>query len=158
MLSVDYNKNEPYILIADDDDDDSLFMTAAFKEVGLLGSIKRVTDGADLLTQLKDTVHKKEHLPSIIILDLNMPHMNGKDTLRAIKKDFELMHIPVIIYSTSSTKSDMLECYAAGCNGYIVKPNDYHEIERIAERIRLFFLDVTGNNSEDFSGMFSLNA
>jgi len=149
MISVDYNKNEPYILMADDDDDDSLFITAAFKEVGLMGAIKRVNNGEELIVQLKELIEKKESLPSLILLDLNMPKKNGKEALKIIKGDIRFKQIPVIVYSTSSTKSDIMESYSLGCNGFIVKPNDYHEIEKIAQKIKLFFTEITLANPEN---------
>ncbi len=151
MISVNYNQNEPYILMADDDEDDTLFMIAAFKAVGLIGATKRVNNGVELIVLLKDIISHNLILPALIILDLNMPQKNGKDVLKIIKSNNGLKQIPIIIYSTSDTKSDILESYKLGCNGYIVKPSNYSEIEVIAGKIKKFFIDTTSNTAENLS-------
>lgn len=157
MLDVNYNQNEPYILMADDDEDDSLFMIAAFKAVGLIGATRRVNNGVELIVSLKDIIHANTHLPALIILDLNMPQKDGKDVLKIIKSDKRLREIPIIIYSTSDAKSDILESYRLGCNGYIVKPSSYKEIEYIAEKIKAFFIDTTRDPGTEFTKQFTLD-
>jgi CheY-like chemotaxis protein len=157
MLDVNYNQNEPYILMADDDEDDSLFMIAAFKAVGLIGATKRVNNGVELIISLKELIDNHSILPALIILDLNMPQKDGKDVLKIIKSDKRLQQIPIIIYSTSATRSDILESYRLGCNGYIVKPNSYTEIEHIAEKIKKFFIDTTNDPETAASKTFTLD-
>lgn len=157
MLDVHYNQNEPYILMADDDLDDSLFMVAAFKAVGLTGATKRVNNGVELIVFLKELIHHHSTLPALIILDLNMPQKDGKDVLKIMKSDPRLRQIPVIIYSTSSTRGDILESYRLGCNGYIVKPTTYREIEQIAEKIKRFFMDTTSDPGTESARRFTLD-
>lgn len=157
MPEVAYNQNEPYILMADDDEDDSLFMIAAFKAVGLMGATRRVNNGVEIILNLKQIIHSGSQLPALIILDLNMPQKDGKDVLKIIRSDKRLKEIPIIIYSTSNTHSDILESYRLGCNGYIVKPNSYREIERIAEKIKAFFIDTTRESNESPTGKFTLD-
>lgn len=157
MLDVNYNQNEPYILMGDDDIDDSLFMVAAFKAVGLTGAIRRVNNGVELIVFLKELIHKHSSLPALIILDLNMPQKDGKDVLKIIKSDHRLAQIPIIIYSTSSTRRDILESYRLGCNGYIVKPNTYTEIEHIAEKIKRFFMHTMRDPGAQSERRFTLD-
>ncbi len=157
MLDVNYNQNEPYILMADDDEDDSLFMIAAFKAVGLMGATRRVNNGIELIVALKEIIHASSRLPALIILDLNMPQKSGKDVLKIIKSDQRLREIPIIIYSTSGARSDIMESYRLGCNGYIIKPNSYAEIERIAEKIKAFFIDATREPGSEFAKQFTLD-
>lgn len=155
MVSVNYNQNEPYILMADDDEDDSLFMIAAFKAVGLIGATKRVNNGVELIVMLKELIHQDLNLPALIILDLNMPQKNGKDVLKIIKSDKRLLKIPIVIYSTSSSKLDILESYRLGCNGYIVKPSNYNDIEKIAKEIKHFFIDTINDPDNESSETFT---
>lgn len=157
MVSVNYNQNEPYILMADDDEDDSLFMIAAFKAVGLIGATKRVNNGIELIVMLKELIHEQLNLPALIILDLNMPQKDGKDVLKIIKSDKRLLKIPIVIYSTSNSKSDILESYRLGCNGYIVKPSNYNDIEKIAEKIKRFFIDTINDPDNESSKTFTLD-
>ena len=69
----------------------------------------------------------KENLPDIILLDLNMPKINGIEFLSILKNDPELRHIPTIILTTSDNRKDILECYRIGISGYILKPLKYEE-------------------------------
>lgn len=143
--------------MADDDEDDSLFMIAAFKAVGLMGATRRVNNGIELIVALKEIIHASSRLPALIILDLNMPQKSGKDVLKIIKSDQRLREIPIIIYSTSGARSDIMESYRLGCNGYIIKPNSYAEIERIAEKIKAFFIDATREPGSEFAKQFTLD-
>ena len=70
-------------------------------------------------------LQKKEELPHIILLDLNMPKMNGIEFLLSIKKSDHLKHIPTIILTTSNNPKDLLECYKIGIAGYVLKPLKY---------------------------------
>jgi two-component system, response regulator len=157
MSEIAYNQNEPYILMADDDEDDSLFMAAAFRDVGLMGAIKRVNNGVELVIMLKELIRDEQPLPALIILDLNMPRKNGKDVLKIIKSDERLTQIPTIIYSTSASRNEILESYRLGCNGYIVKPNNYNDIEKIAEKIKAFFIDTLRETGRTGSRSFTLD-
>ncbi|MES2133397.1 MAG: response regulator [Bacteroidota bacterium] len=143
--------------MADDDEDDSLFMIAAFKAVGLIGATKRVNNGIELIVMLKELIHEHSTLPALIIMDLNMPQKDGKDVLKIVKSDKRLQQIPIVMYSTSSSKSDILESYRLGCNGYIVKPNSYNDIEKIAEKIKRFFIDTINDPGSESSKTFTLD-
>ena len=92
------------------------------------------------LLKLKHTIHEakngeealkfleiRANIPDIILLDLNMPKINGIEFLRIIKANDELKHIPTIILTTSSNQKDLLECYRTGMSGYILKPLKYEE-------------------------------
>lgn len=157
MLAVNYNQNEPYILMADDDEDDSLFMIAALKAVGLMGATRRVNNGVELIVKLKELIQSGERLPALVILDLNMPQKDGKDVLKIIRSDQRLKEIPIIIYSTSGERNEILESYRLGCNGYIVKPNSYAEIEQVAEKIKTFFIETTQDPGDAASRRFTLD-
>ncbi len=157
MIPVTYNANEPYILMADDDEDDTLFMSAALKAVGLIGAVHKVNNGAELIIYLKDLIQNNFKLPALIILDLNMPQKNGKDVLKIVKSDERLKHIPIVVYTTSNLQPDMLESYRLGCNGYIIKPNNYSEIETIAAEIKKYFIDTTSRKGQKGGMTFTLN-
>lgn len=92
------------------------------------------------LLKLKHTIHEakngeealkfleiRANIPDIILLDLNMPKINGIEFLRIIKANDELKHIPTIILTTSSNQKDLLECYRTGMSGYILKPLKYED-------------------------------
>lgn len=123
--------NSIKILLADDDKEDQLILTDSFNEIGQADSIQFVDDGELLLEYLKD--RNKEQLPSLIVLDLNMPRMSGTETLAALKAHEEYRHIPVIIYSTSVNDHEMNKCLETGAVAYITKPVKYEDSIKTAQ-------------------------
>ncbi len=118
-----------FILYADDDNDDLLFVKEAFEEQSLNVDLVTAKDGVETLTYLKKSI-SCNNIPCLIILDINMPRMDGKQTLLKLKEMEELKHVPVILFSTSSQKTDkdFAQKHEAG---FITKPIDYSQMGRI---------------------------
>jgi two-component system, response regulator len=135
------NKNEKRLLfIVDDDQDDQLLAQETFKELGLKDiDIKFMGDGQQLVDYLRreGAYSGKENLPvpSLILLDLNMPLMDGRQVLLELKADRELRNIPVVILTTSLSNDDFQHCTAIGANGFYNKPNSYNDMIRIFKEI-----------------------
>jgi chemotaxis family two-component system response regulator Rcp1 len=129
----------PRLLMADDDADDLELMESAFREIGYNSPIKTFTDGISMLDYLLSEDGKSA---TLILLDLNMPKQDGKTILQKIKHHPELAHISVIVYSTSNAQQDILEAYQLGCSAYVVKPNCYTEIKKIAAGIKKLWFDA----------------
>lgn len=113
-------KSKPlYIIIAEDDADDRLLLQDALVENGLT-DIKTsfAEDGDELLSMLNGN----NVLPDLIMLDLNMPRKDGRQSLREIKSDDQLRHIPIIIFTTSNSEEDIKYTYKEGGNTFITKP------------------------------------
>lgn len=127
------------LLIADDDTDDLELMEHAFREVGFESPIKSFTDGTAVLDYL---LKRNEYSAAVVLLDLNMPRQNGKEILNKIRHRPELANVSVIVYSTSNAREDILEAYKLGCNAYVVKPNCYNEITKIAKGIKKLWFDA----------------
>ncbi len=114
-----------YLLVADDDIDDQELIKDALSDNNLdLQKVKWVNDGEELMILLNKTTQ----LPSLILLDLNMPRKDGRKVLSEIKNSITLKHIPVVIFSTSESLEDIRDCYELGSNTYITKPNTYQEL------------------------------
>lgn len=114
------------MVIADDDADDRLLIEDAFQECHLSNQRDYVEDGAELLHYLR-AEDKWSHrnaadLPSIILLDLNMPRMDGRTALAHLKADPVLRRIPVIVLTTSKAEEDIARTYDLGVNSFITKP------------------------------------
>jgi len=107
------------ILYADDDSDDRFFMNECILSNGVNANMVYVSNGREAISYIE---HTPGPLPSLVILDLNMPKMNGKETLRYLKKHPRYQSIPVIILSTSENKEEMEACRAQGALSYFVKP------------------------------------
>ncbi len=93
--------------------------------------IHEVKNGEDALEFLKD----RSKIPDIILLDLNMPKINGIEFLKIIKANDDLKHIPTIILTTSSNQKDILECYNTGMSGYVLKPLKYEDYVKKIETV-----------------------
>ena len=117
------------ILLADDDPDDRDLFTEAITEHN--ADVNTVWNGA----QLMKVLDSNESLPDFIFLDLNMPEKGGKECLLEIRKHAKLKEIPVIIYSTSSSKKDIDDTYELGANLYITKPNSFTELRKAVRKI-----------------------
>jgi CheY-like chemotaxis protein len=118
------NKNK-IVLIIDDDDDDRALFSDALKEIN--NSIKYLSakSGMEGLALLKN---EKIMLPDLIFLDLNMPTLNGKQCLTEIKKDPKLIHIPVVVYSTTKRLEDIEEVKKLGAVYFLTKPVLFKDI------------------------------
>ncbi len=111
------------ILLIEDDAIEVMKFNRVVKTLELNHKIIEANDGEQALTILKD----KEIIPDIILLDLNMPKLNGIEFLTILKNDEILKYIPAIILTTSSNHKDMLECYKIGIAGYVLKPLKYED-------------------------------
>jgi CheY-like chemotaxis protein len=136
----------PLILIADDDEDDRMFTKEAFDENFKEKEIRFVTDGIDLLDYLrrlnKYSDPNSSPRPSIILLDLNMPKMDGREALREIKSDPKLRMIPVVILTTSKAEQDVLKTYDMGVNCFITKPVSFTAFVEVTRTIGHYWFDI----------------
>lgn len=112
------------IVVVDDSQEDQLLMKAAMRDAKIPNPISFVKDGQELLDRLRGG---QEAEPGVILLDLNMPRLGGKDTLRALRADPQWGHLIVLIVSTSAFEEEVRECYRLGANAVLVKPFDYEE-------------------------------
>lgn len=120
------------ILLADDDKEDQLILSDAFQQIGITNVVHFEDNGEGALTHLEES-YQENLLPQLIILDLNMPRMNGTQTLRLLKEDPRFSHIPIIIYSTSLNNIERDECIRLGAHSYIIKPLTFSEYIKSAE-------------------------
>lgn len=112
------------ILYADDDIDDCELVVEALGKIDPEIECQMVNDGQQALNSLTDGAT----LPDYIFLDVNMPVMDGKNCLIALKKDDRLKEIPVVIYSTSQNEDEIEELYAMGAHEYLKKPNSFKDL------------------------------
>ena len=116
-------KNKP-ILLVEDDMIDAMTVKRALRELNVINPVLSVENGEEALEYLRD---EKNEFPGIILLDLNMPRMNGIEFLKIAKNDDNLKHIPVIVLTTSLEEMDRVDTFNLGVAGYMVKPVDYKQ-------------------------------
>ena len=107
------------VIVLEDSDEDFETLKEAVAEPRRLRQVRRAVDGEECL-QLID-----EERPALVLLDLNTPGMDGRDTLLALRADERLQCMPIVVLSTSSNPRDIAQCYARGANAYHVKPVRY---------------------------------
>ncbi len=124
-------KNNLRILLIEDDAIEVMKLKRTIGSLNQNHEIIEANNGEEALQYLE----KKENLPNIILLDLNMPKINGIEFLSILKKDADLSYIPTIILSTSNNKNDLIECYTKGVSGYILKPLKYEDYVSKIEKL-----------------------
>ena len=123
------------VLLIEDDAIEVMKLKRTISSLKLGHAIIEANNGLEALEILQG----KKGLPDIILLDLNMPKVNGIEFLNILKKDSALQHIPTIILTTSNNNKDMLECYKIGIAGYVLKPLKYADYTRKIERVLAYW-------------------
>lgn len=124
------------LLITDDDADDRMLIKDALNDNNWEGNHYYFNNGEELMTYLKNRIIDQ---PSLIFLDLNMPKKNGWETLKEIKSSDNLKHIPVLIFTTSSAKEDVIESYNFGSNTFFTKPSLYNDLVETIGKIKNYW-------------------
>jgi CheY-like chemotaxis protein len=134
------------ILVAEDSIADFTALRRAFGKHGVPNPLVHCADGEQALDYLYghgQGLHQAIALPALVLLDLNMPGLNGRDVLEVLKGDPVLQVIPVIIFTGSDKEHDLAECYRLGANSYLVKPPTYGELEQKVGVLARYWLQAT---------------
>jgi CheY-like chemotaxis protein len=129
-------KNSKPVLLVEDDSVDAMTIKRAMKDLNLRNPVIHTLNGEEALGYLRDKENKK---PSIILLDLNMPRMNGIEFLQVVKIDDRLKKIPIVVLTTSQEERDKVESFRLGVAGYILKSIDYTKFVEIVRIINTYW-------------------
>lgn len=127
------------ILLVEDDDSDAMLIDEALAVRGGARRLTRVTDGVDALELLRGPTGYR---PDLIILDLNMPRMNGNELLAILKQDPEFRAIPIVILTTSQLPGSVIDAYRNHTNAYVAKPVSLDAFIEAVRSVDSFFLDT----------------
>ena len=131
------------ILLVEDNPGDVRLTQEALREAKVLNTLHLAVDGADALDFLRRAPpHTHAPRPDLILLDLNLPRMDGRELLAVIKSDPDLKRIPVVVLTTSASERDILHSYNLHANCYITKPVDLQQFYTVIHSIELFWLSV----------------
>ena len=135
--------SEIHILLVEDNEGDVVLTLEALKEAKLKNKISVVRDGEQALAFLyKEGIYAHEDIPQLVLLDINLPKIDGKEVLGRIKSDPDLKKIPVVILTTSSSEKDILEAYNNYANCYITKPVDLDKFIDVIHTVEDFWISI----------------
>lgn len=145
-MDTSQNQKKVLILVADDDEDDQLFTREAFEDSNLPIELRFVNDGVELLDYLRRQNNyentAENPMPALILLDLNMPRMDGREALKEIKSDTALKSIPIIALTTSKTEQEILKSYELGINSFVTKPVTLAAFVEMAKLLGHYWIDL----------------
>lgn len=130
------------ILMAEDDEDDRMLAQDALDECGEVAELCFVGDGIQLLDYLHSTEEQTNRRPDLILLDLNMPRLDGREALRRIKADPVLRCTPVVVLTTSHAREDIWSAYDGGANSYVTKPVSYEGLVDVMKSLRSYWAET----------------
>jgi len=133
------------ILLVEDDRVDAMTVKRALKDLKVTNPLVNTPNGEEALGHLRNDSNKK---PCVILLDLNMPRMNGIELLKIIKADDELKKIPVVVLTTSQDTHDKAETFGLSVAGYILKPTDYKKFVETMRAIDIYWTLSESPNGE----------
>jgi CheY-like chemotaxis protein len=146
-MNHDTNKIPITILICDDDEDDRILTKQALETAHISNALRFVEDGEQLLDYLYQRgayagETGKAPRPGLILLDLNMPKLDGREALEVIKKDPTLRDIPVVVLSTSRFDQDIIRSYQLGVNSFITKPVTFSGLVEAMNVLGRYWLEI----------------
>jgi CheY-like chemotaxis protein len=131
------------ILLVEDDPGDVMMTREAFHDYKVRNELHVVSDGAEAMAFLRqEGDYAGRPRPDLVLLDLNLPRMDGRQVLEAIKTDPELASIPVVVLTTSENEDDVLRSYSLHANAYVTKPVDFERFIAVVRQIDEFFVTV----------------
>jgi CheY-like chemotaxis protein len=131
------------VLLVEDDPGDVLMTREAFQDFKVRNILAVVSDGEAAMAYLRqEGEYADVQRPDLVLLDLNLPRMDGREVLAAIKGDEQLATIPVVVLTTSEAEEDVLSSYTLHANAYVTKPVDFERFIEVVRRIDDFFVTV----------------
>ncbi|MGJ8637156.1 MAG: response regulator [Phycisphaerales bacterium] len=140
MSEITHTTAPTRFLIVEDDDDHAELIKLSMQISGGNSQLNRVSNGAEAIAYLKQYgTHQDKQLPDVILLDLNMPKVNGHQVIEAVKTDENLKLIPVVVLTTSNAEQDRTRAYASSANGYVVKPVNFAQFKELVHDLEKFW-------------------
>lgn len=136
------------ILLVEDNEGDIILTQEALFDARINNKVSIVRDGEEAINYLTNALHIKL-LPDLILLDINLPKIDGKEVLFYIKNDPSLKNIPVVMLTTSSSEMDITEAYNNQASGFIIKPVDLYKFFNVINTIENFFVTIVKQPVKD---------
>lgn len=135
--------NKIHLLLVEDNEGDIILTKEALENSSFIGKIDIARDGKVAIDFFEKILIKNElSLPDIVFLDINLPKINGQEVLQYIKGHQQLKHIPVIVFTTSSSNNDIIESYQNHANCFVTKPVEVDQFMDVVSKIEQFWFDA----------------
>ena len=132
------------VLLVEDNPGDARLTQEALKDEAAINNITVVEDGEQALAFLRrEGEHADARRPDLILLDLNLPKMDGREVLAEIKSDPDLKRVPVVVLTTSQAERDILESYNLHANSYITKPVDHEQFSTVLKTVQAYWRAIS---------------
>jgi len=129
-------------LLVEDDDSHAELIRLSFEDNHKNHVLNHVSDGADAISYLRrEGAYADAQRPDVVLLDLNLPKVNGHEVLTTIKQDDDLRTIPVVVLTTSAHEGDLIKAYRNHANSYLVKPIDFGKLVEMLKHLRVYWAD-----------------
>jgi CheY-like chemotaxis protein len=138
-------------VLAEDDDGHAYLVQQNLQDAGLRNPFVRLRDGQEALDYIRCDGSYRDRRPNgplVLLLDINMPRMDGVEVLRHLKSDSRAYQLPVIVLTTTDDPREVKRCYELGCSSYVMKPIEYEQFVEVIRRLGLF-LDILQVPRED---------
>jgi len=143
MMVMDGNGRPAEILLVEDNQDDVVLTREGFNRAKLRVNLHHVENGEECMAFLrKEGEYADAPMPDLILLDLNMPVMDGREVLAELVEDDNLKHLPVVILTTSAEEQEVLKMYKLRCSAYSTKPVDFEKFQHVIQGIADFWFTV----------------
>jgi CheY-like chemotaxis protein len=140
---IGVSRQDVHVLLVEDDPGDVMLVRESFEYHKIVNPLDVVSDGVEALAFLRQEAPFTEAIrPALIMLDLNLPRMDGREVLTQIKSDPDLRSIPVVVLTTSVADEDIERSYDTHANAYVTKPVDFDRFMRVVQQIDEFFISV----------------
>jgi two-component system response regulator len=132
------------LLLIEDNPDDVALARRAFARVRIQADMDVAQSGAEALSMLQETssLEQSAFFPRVVVLDLNMPGLNGFDVLRRLREEPHTRLLPVVVLTTSREPADINRCYALGANSFVTKPVDFREFAEVFANLTAYWMNV----------------
>lgn len=128
------------LLLVDDDEGDVFMMSELLQEMQLPIELHAVSNGLQAMAYLRqEAPYQQASRPDMVLLDLNMPRMDGRQVLSEVRSDPSLCGLPIVVLTTSQARPDIDTCYETGCNAYLVKPFGIDGMTDMVKRLEQFW-------------------
>jgi CheY-like chemotaxis protein len=142
-LTIEAIRRPAELLLVEDNRGDVMLTREAFRDAKIANNLSVACDGEEAMKRLRrEGDYRDLPMPDLVLLDLNLPRMDGREVLEAIRSDPKLMRIPVIVLTSSKAEIDVLKSYDLKANGYVVKPVDFARLGEVVAAIESFWFTI----------------